>query len=169
MRNYLCRPKRKDRQTKILVILLGILALFLFLLSTRFNAAKGVLQLCSALLFLVVVQFTTRFLLTDYRYGLEDGTLFLSSRQGRREKHLGGLPITSETAILSREEWKARKKEFPLSARFSYCQNLAPEQPYYLLAPEEEKGFVLLTFEPDETLLSLLNEEIKSRKGARYD
>ena len=164
MKNYLCRPRREDKKTKILVLALAVLAFILFFLSIRFPVIKALLQLFSAVLLLIVVQLTTRFLLTDYRYELEDGCLLLSSRQGRREKNLGGIPITAETKLFEQAAWKANRSNYKIAATFSYCQNLTPPNPVYLLSPEE-RGFVLLTFEPDETLLRLLEEEIKSQQG----
>lgn len=162
MNTYLCKPRRNDKKTKILVLFMTVLAFFLFFLSIRFPNLKALLQFFTAALLLVVVQLTTRFLLTDYRYGFENGYLLLSTRQGRREKHLGGIPITAETKIFDRATWSTERCNYVLSASFSYCQNLSPENPFYLISPDE-KGYVLLTFEPDETLLRILEEQIKSQ------
>ncbi len=161
MKNYFCKPKRSSKKTEAMVYFLAALAMILFLLSIRFPQIKALLQLFSAAILLIVIQISNRFLLTQYRYGLEDGYLLLSTRQGPREKNLGGIPITSQTVILDRKTWEKEKHNYLTSSRFSYCQNLFPEKPYYLLSPEE-KGYVLLIFEPDETLLALLKEKIKS-------
>ena len=145
-----------------------MLAFFLFFLSIRFPVIKALLQFLSAALLFPVIQISNRFLFTEYRYGLEDGHLLLSSRQGKREKNLGGVPITADMRILDKTEWERDQTKYPLSSRFSYCQNLFPQDPHYLVA-EEEKGYFLLIFEPDEVLLTLLNEEIKSREGEHHD
>ena len=168
MKTYLCKPEKQDKATKFLVFALMGIAFFLFFLSVRFTEIKALLQLFTAALLLLVIQITNRFLLTQYRYGFEDGYLLLSSRQGRKEKSLGGIPITAETKLLDRKTWEREQKSIPVSSRFSYCQNLSPKDPYYLLSPEE-KGYVLLIFEPDETLLSLLNQQIQTLKGAQYE
>lgn len=161
MKPYQCNPKKQDKKTKILVFFLTLFAFFIFFLSTRFPAVKAWLQLISAALLLIMIQISTRFLFTQYRYGLEDGHLLLSSRQGPREKHLGGIPLSGEVRILDRKAWEEEKKKTPIASRFSYCQNLYPEKPYYLIAPGEQ-GAVLLVFEPDETLLSMLKKQIQS-------
>ena len=115
---------------------------------------------------LLFVQITTKYLLTDYRYGFEEGCLVLSSRQGKQEKSLGSIPITSESLLLTRKEWEEKKKDKHKrpAKSFSYCQNLFPENPYYLLTPEGD-GFVLLVFEPDKPLLALLKKEIQSNQS----
>lgn len=159
MKNYFCKPLRRGKKAKIRVFLLGAAAIALFLLSTALPAYKAILQLVSALLLLLLIQISNRFLLTQYRYGLEDGYLLLSTRQGKKERHLGGIPITAKTLLLDREAYENQKQNYPVSSRFSYCQNLFPENPYYLLAPEE-KGYLLLIFEPDETLCTLIQEQI---------
>ena len=165
MKNYLCRPEAKTEKTKVIVFSLGAAAILLFIFSIRFPEVKALLQLFTAALLLLVIQISNRFLLSKYRYGLEEGFLLLSYRQGPKEKNLGGIPITPETKILDRETWEKEKHRYLASSRFSYCQNLFPEKPYYLLAPEEKGGYLLLIFEPDETLLSLLREQIQSSEG----
>lgn len=166
MKNYLCKPEMKSAKTKALVVLLGAAALLFFVFSIRFPEVKALLQLFTAALLLLVIQISNRFLLSKYRYAQEDGYLLLSYRQGPKEKTLGGIPITGETKILNAATWEREKHNYPVSSRFSYCQNLFPEKPYYLLAPEEKGGFFLLVFEPDETLLSLLNEQIELKRCA---
>ena len=166
MKKYLCKPEAKNEKTKAIVFSLGAVAILLFIFSIRFPEVKALLQLFTASLLLLIIQISNRFLLSKYRYGLEDGYLLLSYRQGPKEKNLGGIPITSETKILDKETWEKEKHQYLASSRFSYCQNLFPEKPYYLLAPEEKGGFLLLIFEPDGTLLSLLREQIKSSEGA---
>lgn len=159
MKTYLCKPKKEDKRTKILVGGLGAFAFAVFFLSIRFLQIKPILQLIAALLLLLMIQIANRFLLTEYRYGFENGHLVLSTRQGKREKSLGGIPLTAETKIFDQKTWEQEKEKYSVTARFSYCQNMSPAKPYYLLAPEG-KGFMLLIFEPDETLVGLLNENL---------
>ena len=165
MKNYLCKPEAKTEKTKVLVFSLAAVAILLFIFSIRFPEVKALLQLFTAALLLLVIQISNRFLLSKYRYALEDGYLLLSYRQGPKEKNLGGIPITAGTKILNRADWEQEKHKFLASSRFSYCQNLFPEKPCYLFAPEEKGGYLLLIFEPDETLLSLLKELIELKKA----
>lgn len=168
MKNYLCRPEIKSTKTKALVFALAAVAILFFIFSIRFPAVKALLQLFTASLLLLVIQISNRFLLSKYRYALEDGYLLLSYRQGPKEKNLGGIPVTAETKILDHKTWEQEKNSHHTVPRFSYCQNLFPENPYYLLAPEEKGGFLLLIFEPDETLISLLEEQIGALKAGNF-
>ncbi len=161
MKNYLCRPNRCDRVTKILCIALVFSSAISFYLSTLFPAFKAIGQLISVILLLFFVQITTKFLLTEYRYGLEEGSLYLSCRQGKREKNLGFLPITKSTLLLDKDTWQKSGKQYKIRHSFSYCQNLFPKKAYYLLSPEEDGSYALLVFEPDDTLLLLLKELIQ--------
>ncbi len=167
MKNYLCRPERKNTKAKVLVFSLFALAILFFIFSIRFPEAKAFLQLFTAALLLLVVQISNRFLLSQYRYALEDGYLILSYRQGPKEKNLGGIPITAETKLLDRATWEREKHNYLASSRFSYCQNLFPDKPYYLLAPEE-KGYLLLIFEPNDTLVALLEEQIGALQAGNF-
>ena len=159
MKNYLCRPQKKDRTTKLLSLALLVGSAIVFYLSTYFSGIKAILQLISVIMLLIFVQITTKFLLTEYRYGLEEENLYLSSRTGKREKNLGYLSITKDTILLDEKAWQEKQKEYKITHRFSYCQNLFAKNKYYLLSPEEN-GFVLLVFEPDEILVSLLKERM---------
>ena len=161
MKNYVCKPKRQDLVTKILCILLIVGSAVSFYLPTLFPAIKAIGQLVSVVLLLVFVQITTKFLLTEYRYALEEGNLYLSTRQGKREKNLGFLPLGEQTFLYNKETFQNAKPKHKISHKFSYCQNLFPKNPHYLMSPEEDGSFVLLVFEPDETLLSLLKEIIQ--------
>lgn len=158
MKSYFTKPARDDKPARLLC-LAGIFGSVLtFYLSSLLPLFKAAGQLVSVLLLLGVVWISTRFLLTDYRYRYEDGVLHLSSRQGKREKHLGSLPLPEGLRIFTKAQWQENKKEYKIKNRFSYCQNLFPKHPYYLLCPEEE-SYLLLILEPDETLLGLLKEK----------
>ena len=165
---YLCLPEKKDGVTKVLCLFLLLFSVASFFLSEKFFSWKAALQLLSVILLLLFIQITTKFLLTQYRYGYENATLFLSARQGKREKNYGSLPVTSACRLLSGAEWKRERKAFHLSQRVSLCQNLFSANACYLLAPDGEK-YVLLIFEPDENLLRLLREEIKPKKSDTKD
>lgn len=158
--NYICRPVRKDKKAKALCLALLIASVLCFYFSTLFPGYKGILQIISFLLLFPFLQITSKYLLTSYQYGLEDGVLLLSSTQGKRTKNLGSLPLNGKCLLLTEKQFENRKDSFSITHRFSYCQNLFSEEKTYLLAPEES-GYLLLVFEPDETLISLLENLIK--------
>ena len=102
---------------------------------------------------------TSKFLLTEYSYALEDGTLSFSSVTGKKIKNLGSLPLNESVLFFNQKEWKETAKQYPLKQTLSFCQNLSPENPHYLLA-KTEAGNILIRFEPDETLKTLIREAL---------
>ncbi|MBR7165036.1 MAG: hypothetical protein IKD18_02045 [Clostridia bacterium] len=159
--SYSCIPKKEDRKAKVLCFVLFILAVSSFVAASYLPAAKGVGQLFAALLLLLFIQITTKFLLTEYCYHWENDTLYISAKQGGRIKNQGGVPVHSRCILLTAGEWKKTKKQYRIESRFSYLQNLSSPRTHYLLCPGE-RGYVCLIFEPDETLFTLLKEKIAS-------
>ena len=115
------------------------------------------------LLLFLFIQITSKFLLIRYTYSLEEDTLYLFSRQAKKVKDLGSVPLKADTLFFDEAEWKTKKKNYPPKLSFSYCQNLAPEKSYYLLIPDEDR-WIILHFEPDETLACLIREILEEKK-----
>lgn len=168
MKQYVCRPK-KDRAKCIgICIALIVLSAVAFFLSTLLGSFRALGQGVSVVCLLFFVQLSAKYLLTDYLYILEEDTLFIVTRQGKREKSQGGIRLVSGTRLFTADGWEREKSAFPLKQRFSYCQNLSSQALYYLAIPEEDR-FVLVALEPDETLLALLQEKIPSPAASSSD
>ncbi len=166
--SYCCKPQKKTGPAMVLCVVSLALAVILFYLSNLFEAIRAAGQLISVLLLLLFVQITTKFLLCEYCYHYEEESLKITTMQGKRIKTLGTIPISPEAHLFYKEEWKEKKNDFSIQNRFSYCQNLFPEKEFVLLVPGE-KGYLLLCFEPDETLVSVLKEQMKkSEKGESF-
>lgn len=162
MKNYVCRPKKDNKKCVILSAALLFLSAVAFFLSSYTAPFRAVGQMISIIFLLFFVQLSSKFLFTDYIYRLEEETLFLSLGQGKREKNLGYIPISQEVELFSKKEWETKKNDVFVSQCFSYCQNLFPANASYLLFPQEDRK-VLLIFEPDEILRSLLGEKTKKK------
>ena len=160
---YSCKPKKKEREAKWICIILLILAFTVFFLSDLFDYFRAAGQLSAVVLLFLFVQITTKFLLTEYEYVLEEDTLYLSSRQGKRIKNLGGIPISERCILQQRKKGEGKKNKLPVKKRFSYCQNLFPCNSYELLCYDGE-GMISLIFEPDEILAAMLTERIEKKK-----
>ncbi|MBR2616133.1 MAG: hypothetical protein IKC69_05590 [Clostridia bacterium] len=159
--SYRCAPVRRSNREKLLCLGLLVLAFASFFAANHLGHFRAVGHLFAVCFLFFFIQITSRYLLTSYFYTLEEGTLYLSQRQGERVKDLGGIPIKKEqTLLLTEKEWKAKKKDYPVKIYLSYCQNLAPTAPYRLLAQDSER-WIVLSFEPDETLIALLKEELE--------
>jgi len=160
MSSYRCEGRRQGVLSLIFCISLLFFSLACFFLS-RYLAGhlRIVGQGLGVVLLILFVQISSRYFLTAYTYTLEDGLLSLSSRSGRRMKNLGSLPVTRDCLLFKKADWQKKKRDYPLSHRFSYCQNPFPKDSAVLLFPDREKGgYILLEFEPDEVLFSLLSK-----------
>ena len=160
MKSYVCIPKKKDRPARMICLGCLTFSVVSFYLATLSNAFTAFGQLLSVLSLLAVVWISSKFILTVYRYALEGDLLHLSLTQGKRIKNLGTLPLNEPFFLLTKEEWDKRKKEFPLKERYSFCQNLVPEAPFYFLRPDEGK-FILVVLEGDKTLFDPLKDRKK--------
>lgn len=160
MKNYCCQPKKNSRKCIVLCIALLVLSAVAFFLSSYMASFRALGQALSVICLLFFIQLTAKFLLTDYFYTLEEDTLCFSTRQGKRTKSLGSVSLADGLRLYTQKEWDEKKKNFSVGRRFSYCQNLFSEKIRYLLLQDGE-SVVLLAFEPDDTLLSLLKEKIK--------
>ena len=89
---YTCIPARRGKKETVLCFALLILAALSFFFAARFPAGRAVGQLISVVLLLLFILISSKFLLTEYRYHLEDGTLSISLRQGSRVKQQGSIP-----------------------------------------------------------------------------
>ena len=158
MTSYLCHPKRHNTPEKVICISLLVTAMLSFYFASLFSPLRALGQGLSAVLLFFFIFLTVKYLLTDYRYAWENGNLILSSRLGRKEKNLGSIPITNHCHLVKKEQWD--KTEAKPKSRFSYCQNLFPPNAFYLVVSDKES--YLLCFEPDETLLALLQSAIEA-------
>lgn len=159
--NYICRPRKKDGKAKALCLGILITSVLAFYVSTLSGGLwKGFLQIISFLLLFPFMQITSKYLVSTYQYALENGVLLLSCQSGKRVKNLGSLPITRDTLLFKKKDFETKKENFVITHCFSYCQNLFSEEKICLLAPED-KGYLLLTIEADETLYSLMENLIK--------
>ena len=162
MNSYKISPKKNPRPAVTLCILFLTGAFLCYVLSARFAVTRAIGQLLAAVFLLLFVQISTKHLLTEYTYSLEDGVLSLLALQGKRIRFLGSVPLTADCLLLTKKEWKKQKEKYPLSARLSCMQNLFAERAFVLLCPNDKK-YTALFFEPDEVLEALILEQIKAK------
>ena len=161
---YVCHPEKRDRKTKVLSVWLLVLGVLCFYFANQIPYARMIGQFLSFLFFLGFIYISSKFLLTQYTYTFENGSLFFSSTTGKKIKNLGSLPLTESCLFFSEAEWKARKKDFSIKQKLFLCQNLSPKEAYYLLA-NTEAGYVLIRFEPDQTLKTRIEGSLLKKKN----
>ena len=159
---YCCHPKKDNRKCILLCLALLVSSVVIFFLATRTAAQfRAIGQMLSVILLLLFVQLSNKFLLTEYLYTLEDNMIFFTTRQGKRCKNLGSVSLTENTRFFTKEEWEKEKENITVKQIFSFCQNLSPKNPSYLLI-FENGAYTFLAFEPDETLSALLRKAEKT-------
>lgn len=168
MKNYVCQPKKERKTCIFLCLVLLFLSATAFFLSTYMAAFRALGQTVSVIFLLLFVQLSAKFLLTEYVYTFEGDKFYLSTRQGKKKKDLGHVPLSAEVKLFTKKEWEEKKENFSVKHRFSYCQNLFSKNESYLIFSQEET-LSLLVFEPDEKLLSLLKERIENTVSAFKD
>ena len=116
---YECRPVPQRGQTVGLCLFLLIAAVLCFFASTRLLYARAFLQLVTVVLLFFFIQINLKFLLTEYRYLLENGGVSLYARQGKKERYLGCVLLEEDVLFLSRGSLEKQKKELRIRRRFS--------------------------------------------------
>jgi len=163
---YRQEPDKRSPMDGAVAVISLALALIFSLLASGFPSFKALGNLLTAALLIFFIQITTRFLLTEITYLYHRDNLFVLSRQGKKEKRLGSLEINEACFLFEKDLWMKEKPRFSLSHKISYCHHFFSPQPCYLLCPEPSGNrFVLLVFEPDETLKTILRNKIE-RNGA---
>jgi hypothetical protein len=142
-------------RAKHLSLLFTITGFVLAMISEIFPY-KSIFQLVALGLIVVGVQLLVRYVLTDFRYIIDDkddGTadLIIFKRQGKREAKVCHVGMANVTDIFKKGE-----KKLPSDNRFNYCRNLTDEA-WVILMRDGEKTTELY-IEPDAAFLGALRE-----------
>ena len=86
MKNYICRPKKESKKCVILSVAILFMSAVAFFLSATMASFRAVGQMISVVFLLLFVQLSSKFLLTDYFYTLEEEKLFLHSYEQGKEQ-----------------------------------------------------------------------------------
>ena len=159
MTSYQQKAIRRGKSALILSAAL-LAGSFAALIAARFlPQGRAVGQLLAVVGLTFFIQVSNRYLFTEYLYQWEDGTLSFYTLKGKKSHPQGGIPLSEGTLLLSRREWKEKKKDYPLSQRFTYCQNPFSKDLQILLVPTEKERYLAVFFEPDDTLKGLISAE----------
>ena len=156
---YVCIPEKKTKSAMIACGILFLAAALLFVCSMLLPSFRLVGQILSVCILLALIQITNKFILATQKYTWKGGQLIFSTVTGKKERVLGGISVTSDCYLYSKKKWERRKEDHHITRRFSYLQNLSSRGEYVLLLPER-RDFVMVRFEPDEKLASLIQEKI---------
>lgn len=150
-----------SRADYILCAALTLVALISFDISGRIPSFSGVGKLICVVLLVAAIQIANQFLLCDRILHYENGRLIPIQRQGKKEKRMGDLLISPESRLFSLEEWKRMKKDYPTKNRLNFCHHLLSREKWVLYVSSDQGEGAVLFFQPDSTLLALLQQKMK--------
>ena len=147
---YIPQMQGRAKHLSLLFTLTG----FVLAMISEIFPYKSIFQLIALGLIVVGVQLLVRYVLTDFRYILDDkddGTsdLIIYKRQGKREAKVCHVNMANVIDIFKKGE-----KQVPSNNRFNYCRNLTDEAWVILLRDGEKTTEVLI--EPDAAFLGAL-------------
>ena len=156
---YLPKKEKKAQRLSFVCILSGIL---LMGVSTLLEY-KVIFQFISAALVVTGIQLLVRFVLSDYRYIIDDrddgsAELFIYKKQGRRDELVCRISLSSVT-----EFYESGKKKPAVGARYNYTQNLFAKG-YSLIFADGEKNTEII-IEPDTAFINAINARIGVGEG----
>ena len=149
---YIPQMQGRAKHLSLLFTLTG----FVLAMISEIFPYKSIFQLVALGLIVVGVQLLVRYVLTDFRYIIDDrddGTadLIIFKRQGKREAKVCHVGMANVTDI-----YKKGEKKLPSDNRFNYCRNLTDEA-WVILMRDGGKTTEML-IEPDAAFLSALRE-----------
>ena len=147
---YIPKPQKKAQNLSLLFILTG----FVLAMISEIFPYKFIFQLVAVALIGAGIQLLTRFVLTDFRYIIDDkddGTadLIIYKRQGRREAKVCHVGMANVIEIFKKGE-----KNVPSNRRFNYCRNLTEDAWVVHLRDGEKTTEVWI--EPDAAFLQAM-------------
>ncbi|MBQ8508842.1 MAG: hypothetical protein IJ493_02935 [Clostridia bacterium] len=160
------RPKQNGAAKKVafLLLLIGIL---IMMISSLDIPLRAVLQIIAILCVVVGLQYLTRYVLSDFRYVLEDNDdgsadLLIFKAQGQREAKVAHVALNRTVAFFKRDTLKDYQAKYgKTSHRFNYCQN--PDKAVeWLLIFKDGEDLIEVIFEPDAAFVNEMNKRIGS-------
>lgn len=152
------RDARTLGTVSLLLLILGTVALFV-----GGRVPYGLfLQAAGWLLLIAFLFLTLRYALSEFTYAIEDESLVVYRRQGRRTEAVCSIALCSALALLTEEQYQERKRAHAL--RYNYCQNLrSPKRAYFLFVfDDREDKRALLIFEPCDEMREVLLRHVPS-------
>ena len=157
----ICVPKKekKAQQLSFICILGGILLMGV----SSMLVYKVVVQFVSAVLVVTGIQLLVRFVLSDFRYIIDDrddgsAELIIYKKQGRRDELVCRVSLSSVTELCVRGT-----KRQAADARYNYTQNLFAKG-YSLIFVDGEKNTEII-IEPDLSFINAINARIGVGEG----
>jgi len=139
------------------------LAVFCLIFSLQVKIYQWLFQLSAILFFVLFAEIASRFSIPIYTYIINKNDIIMTKKQNNRETKLCCIEITDKAKILSKEDYLKEKNILnkDIIRTFNYCQNIFSKSPCYLIFEFKNK-FGLIIFEPNDEMVRLINEIIKT-------
>lgn len=159
-----CIPKenKKSRRIAFACMMLGIL---LWMISSLDFRLKVLVQLAAVGVMVVGLQFLLRYVLSEYRYVLEDDDygdtdLLIFKAQGSRETKVAHIELSKVTALFRlADEPDFENKYGKTNNRFNYCRNPGRDVQWVMIYCDGEDR-IDVRFEPDEAMVGAIRKKI---------
>ena len=157
----ICVPKKEKKAQRLsfITILGGILLMGV----SSVLGYKVVFQLIAAALVVTGIQLLVRFVLSDFRYIIDDrddgsAELIVYKKQGRRDELVCRISLSSVT-----EFYERGTKKQDVNMRYNYTQNLFANG-YSLIFADGDKNTEII-IEPDASFINAINARIGVGEG----
>ncbi len=156
---YCPQKEKKAQRLSFISVLSGLLLMGV----SSFLEYKVIFQFVSAALVVTGIQLLVRFVLSDFRYIIDDrddgsAELIIYKKQGRRDELVCRISLSSVTELY---EYGAKKSN--ANSRYNYTQNLFAKG-YSLIFADGDKNTEII-IEPDTSFINAINERIGVGEG----
>lgn len=159
-----CIPKQnKNAKRSSFALLIG--ALIVWMISSLEIPGRSIIQLAAVVLAVVGLQLLVRYVLSEYRYVLEDdddgsADFIIYKKQGSRDAKVCHVSLSNTIAVFRLSDKPEYQSEYGrTSNRFNYCQNMEKSDVCVLIFRDGEK-LIEVRFEPDEAFVAALGQRL---------
>ena len=128
------------------------------LLTRIFAYYIWIFQLGGLLLYVAIIQLTTRYIISSFIYVIDDSCLYFYRTSAGKNRELMCVYLDDIFDLVSEPSYKEIEKKYgKIDARYNYCCNIMPKKQYALLFREKNKKTLIL-FELDAEFAERLRE-----------
>ena len=170
--DYTHRAKKQNRADIVSSVCAYLSAATLYFSSVFVKGIKfvPVLQLLALIAVVIGVFINQRYTWTSFVYGIipkdaDTGELYFVVYRvtGKRQSCLVKVDMAGLRELIpctAKDDGKARASKYPSAERYNYCASMAPAK-YTRAVFRADGGVAVIAFEPDSTLLSMMENVYK--------
>lgn len=164
---YKCKPERNVKQVLLLMASCVLALVAIFTLSVCWETQGGLLKFIGFLFAALAIYVIIRFTMTEMEYTLDHGTFIITKIVGNKRTEQGALDLADSIALVTKEEYRAKGLNKNLSTICNYSQNIGGKHWFYVFEFGGKRAVV--EFEPNDTFVAIMKDEIEKAKTASKD